>query len=127
MRLAGRSTLLGAALLVPQFLAAQMIHGTITNAVTGYPVASVAVSLVDSANVVAGDAPRESARAGAVRGAPPPAHRAGGHPHPTPAGVSGGACPRHNVGRIPQRNRHGRHRVAGHGVGDRTVDQLRRE
>ena len=47
MRLAGRSTFLCAALLLPQLLGAQMIHGTIANAVTGYAVASVAVSLVD--------------------------------------------------------------------------------
>ena len=67
MRLAGRSTFLCAALLVPQLLGAQVIHGTITNAVTGYAVASVAVSLVDSANVVAVHGTSDSAGAYAMR------------------------------------------------------------
>jgi hypothetical protein len=52
MRLTGRSTLLCVALVVPRLLGAQAIHGTVSNAATGYPVAAVAVSLVGEGNVV---------------------------------------------------------------------------
>jgi hypothetical protein len=52
MQWAARSTLFCATLIVPRLLAAQTVHGTITNATTGHPVPSVAVSLVASGNVV---------------------------------------------------------------------------
>jgi hypothetical protein len=61
MRWIGRGTLVWGTLLVPQVLGAQTVHGTITNAVSGYPVAAVAVTLVDSANVALVRATSDSA------------------------------------------------------------------
>jgi hypothetical protein len=75
MRWAGRSALLCAALLAPRLLGAQMIHGTVTNGVSGYPVASVAVSLVDSANVAVVRVRSDSAGAFTLRAPRPGTYR----------------------------------------------------